>query len=74
MAKHSKLFFNKKNELLHITGLKPWGLEDLLTGKYDWSRENAAEFSLFLKPMMDFDPDRRATAADCLIHPWLNKK
>lgn len=70
---NSKLFFNKKNELRHITGLKPWCLEDVLTEKYDWSREDAEEFAAFLKPMLDFDPDHRATAAECLKHPWLNK-
>ncbi|KAJ8919670.1 hypothetical protein NQ315_006198 [Exocentrus adspersus] len=72
-GKHSKFFFNKKNELRHITGLKPWGLEDVLTEKYDWCRQDAEEFAAFLKPMLDFDPDRRATAAECLLHPWLNK-
>lgn len=69
---HSKLFFNKKNELRHITGLKPWGLEAVLTEKYEWSSKDAKEFADFLKPMLDFDPDRRATAAECLKHPWLN--
>ncbi|KAJ8973755.1 hypothetical protein NQ317_018343 [Molorchus minor] len=32
-GKNSKLFFNKKSELRHITGLKPWGMEDVLTRK-----------------------------------------
>ncbi|CAH2002751.1 unnamed protein product [Acanthoscelides obtectus] len=73
-GKNSKLFFNKKNELRHISGLKPWGLEEVLREKYDWSKEDAEEFAAFLKPMLDFDPDRRATAADCLKYPWLTKK
>lgn len=73
-GRNSKLIFNKKNELRHITGLKPWGLEDVLTEKYEWSREDAEEFAAFLKPMLDFDPNKRATAAECLGHPWLNKK
>lgn len=71
-GKNSKFFFNKKSELRHITGLKPWGLEEVLTEKYDWCRKDAEEFAAFLKPMLDFDPDRRATAAQCLQHPWLN--
>lgn len=69
---HGKLFFNKKNELRHITGLKPWGLEAVLTEKYEWSQKDAKEFADFLKPMLEYDPDKRATAAECLKHPWLN--
>ncbi|KAJ3651546.1 hypothetical protein Zmor_017579 [Zophobas morio] len=72
-GRNSKLIFNKKNELRHITGLKPWGLEDVLIEKYEWSRQDAEEFAAFLKPMLDFDPNKRATAAECLQHPWLNK-
>ncbi|KAF5280534.1 hypothetical protein FQR65_LT00285 [Abscondita terminalis] len=71
MGKNSKQFFNKKNELRHITGLKPWGLEAVLMEKYEWSRKDAKEFSEFLKPMLNFDPEKRATAAECLQHPWL---
>lgn len=73
-GKNSKLFFNKKNELRHITNLKPWCMEDVLMEKYDWSRQDAEEFAAFLKPMLDFDANKRATAADCLTHPWLNIK
>lgn len=71
-GKNSRLFFTKKSELRHITGLKPWCLEDVLAEKYEWSRKDAAEFAAFLKPMLDFDPNLRATAAQCLLHPWLN--
>jgi serine/threonine-protein kinase SRPK1 len=71
-GKHSRQFFNKKCELRHITELKPWGLFEVLTEKYDWSDTEAQEFTSFLLPMLDFDPNRRATAAECLKHPWLN--
>ncbi|PNF24957.1 Serine/threonine-protein kinase SRPK [Cryptotermes secundus] len=71
-GKHSRQFFSKKCELRHITGLKPWGLFEVLTEKYEWDHTEAAEFTSFLRPMLDFDPNRRATAADCLMHPWLN--
>lgn len=71
-GKYSWLVFNKKGELRNITGLKPWGLVDVLREKYEWSPKDAEEFADFLKPMLDYDPNRRATAAECLKHPWLN--
>lgn len=70
-GKQAKLFFNKKGELKHINTLKPWDLYDVLVEKYGWLPDDAQEFANFLRPMLDFDPNMRATAADCLRHPWL---
>ncbi|KAF6720786.1 SRSF protein kinase 1 [Oryzias melastigma] len=70
-GKYSKEFFTKKGDLRHITKLKPWGLFDVLVEKYEWSKEEAHSFSSFLGPMLDLVPERRATAAQCLSHPWL---
>ncbi|XP_061583682.1 SRSF protein kinase 1b isoform X2 [Cololabis saira] len=70
-GKYSKEFFTKKGDLRHITKLKPWGLFDVLMEKYEWSKEEANTFSSFLLPMLDLVPERRATAAQCLSHPWL---
>uniref|UniRef100_A0A8C8DUX2 non-specific serine/threonine protein kinase n=1 Tax=Oryzias sinensis TaxID=183150 RepID=A0A8C8DUX2_9TELE len=70
-GKYSKEFFTKKGDLRHITKLKPWGLFDVLVDKYEWSKEEAHSFSSFLVPMLDLVPERRATAAQCLSHPWL---
>ncbi|XP_017838423.1 SRSF protein kinase 3 isoform X2 [Drosophila busckii] len=63
--------FNRNGELRNITGLKPWGLMDVLMEKYEWAERDAEQFAEFLKPMLDFDPATRATAAECLQHPWL---
>ncbi|PSN51739.1 hypothetical protein C0J52_13455 [Blattella germanica] len=82
-GKYSREFFNKKGELRHrkprvsgelrhITKLKPWGLLEVLTEKYDWDRKEAEAFANFLTPMLAFDPEERATAQECLDHPWLN--
>lgn len=70
-GKQSRQFFNRKGELRHITGLKPWDLYDVLTEKYHWAQDEAKAFAAFLRPMLDFDPNRRATAAVCLEHEWL---
>jgi serine/threonine protein kinase len=71
-GKHSRHFFNWKCELWHIKKLKPTGLFGLLTEAYEWDQLQAQEFTAFLLPMLDYDPNRRATAAECLRHPWLN--
>lgn len=71
-GKYSRDFFNKKGELRHITKLKRWALHDVLMEKYEWPESEADAFASFLLPMMTFDPERRATAAQCLQHEWLN--
>ncbi|XP_018010808.1 SRSF protein kinase 3 isoform X5 [Hyalella azteca] len=71
-GKYSREFFDKKGELRHISKLRPWGLYEVLTEKYEWPDEEARAFADFLLPMLEFDPSKRATAAECLKHPWLN--
>uniref|UniRef100_A0A0A9ZEY4 non-specific serine/threonine protein kinase n=1 Tax=Lygus hesperus TaxID=30085 RepID=A0A0A9ZEY4_LYGHE len=70
-GKQSRQYFNKRGELRHISWLKPWDLYDVLTDKYNWLPQDAKEFAAFLRPMLEFDPNKRATAAECLQHPWL---
>ncbi|GAB0100737.1 SRSF protein kinase 1 [Sergentomyia squamirostris] len=67
----SQVIFNRKGELKHITGLKPWGLVAVLTEKYEFSYEDAYKFADFLLPMLEYDRDKRASAQQCLQHPWL---
>jgi len=67
----SKQWFLKSGKLKHITKLKPWSLARVLVDKYDWSDEEARLLSDFLVPMLHFDQDRRATALQCLNHPFL---
>ncbi|XP_007426611.2 SRSF protein kinase 1 [Python bivittatus] len=71
-GKYSKEFFTKKGDLKHITKLKPWGLFEVLVEKYEWSQDEAAAFTDFLLPMLELNPEKRATAAQCLRHPWLS--
>merc|ERR1712192_122795 len=52
---YSREFFNKRGELRHITKLKPWGLYEVLTEKYEWDPETAQGFTDWLMPMLAFD-------------------
>jgi len=70
-GKYSKEYFRKTGELRHITKLKPWPLYDVLTEKYEWDPKTAKEFSDWLIPMLAFEPSERATAMDCINHPFL---
>ncbi|KAK6174863.1 hypothetical protein SNE40_013430 [Patella caerulea] len=70
-GKYSREYFDKRGELRHITKLKPWSLYEVLMEKYEWDSEDAEAFSDFLIPMLEFDPNRRATAEESLKHPWL---
>uniref|UniRef100_A0A8C6I4A8 non-specific serine/threonine protein kinase n=1 Tax=Mus spicilegus TaxID=10103 RepID=A0A8C6I4A8_MUSSI len=72
LGKYSKEFFTRKGELRHITKLKPWSLFDVLVEKYGWPHEDAAQFTDFLIPMLEMVPEKRASAGECLRHPWLN--
>ncbi|CAF0721786.1 unnamed protein product [Brachionus calyciflorus] len=71
-GKFSKEFFNKKGELLHISNLRPWDIFSVLTQKYSWSSEDARNFADFLTPMLAYDTKKRATALECLNHPWIS--
>ncbi|XP_070794233.1 SRSF protein kinase 3 isoform X2 [Pituophis catenifer annectens] len=71
-GRYSREYFNRRGELRHIKNLKHWGLYEVLVEKYEWPLEQAAQFTDFLLPMMEYIPEDRATAAQCLEHPWLN--
>ncbi|XP_049893858.1 SRSF protein kinase 3-like isoform X2 [Epinephelus moara] len=71
-GRNSKRYFNRKGLLRHISKLKPWGLFEILLDKYEWPREEATQFSSFLLTMLELLPEKRATAAQCLKHPWIN--
>jgi len=71
-GKYSNDIFNRKGKLRNITDLKPWSLDRVLKEKYDWTDSQAKEFADFLTPMLAYDWTSRATAAECLKHPFLS--
>lgn len=71
-GRYSKDFFNRHGDLRHIRRLRYWPLDRVLVEKYDFSQHDAKELSDFLLPLLDFVPEKRPTASQCLLHPWLN--
>ncbi|XP_022958324.1 serine/threonine-protein kinase SRPK-like isoform X1 [Cucurbita moschata] len=71
-GRYSRDYFNKYGELRHIRQLRFWPLNKVLTEKYDFSEQDANDMADFLVPLLDFAPEKRPTAAQCLSHPWLS--
>lgn len=71
-GKYSHEIFDRRGKLRHIKNLKPWNLYRVLHEKYQWTEQHALEFSDFLMPMLTYDWKKRATARDCLTHPFLS--
>uniref|UniRef100_A0A3Q1GSB0 non-specific serine/threonine protein kinase n=1 Tax=Acanthochromis polyacanthus TaxID=80966 RepID=A0A3Q1GSB0_9TELE len=72
-GKYSADYFSRrgKSDLRRVGPLRLWSLYDVLVEKYHFLLEEASGFSDFLLGMLDYYPGRRATAAQCLRHPWL---
>jgi len=70
-GKYVRTFFNSKGELRNIQKLEYWPLECVLTEKYKMSKDQATTIQDFLTPMLRLDRKKRASAAECLKHPWL---
>ncbi|KAM1553918.1 hypothetical protein ACFX1Z_006730 [Malus domestica] len=71
-GKYSQDFFNRYGDLKHIRQLRFWPLNKVLTEKYAFSEQDANEMADFLVPILDFVPEKRPTAAQCLSHPWIS--
>ncbi|KAM7410856.1 hypothetical protein PAMA_021019 [Pampus argenteus] len=70
-GKYSAEYFSRRGDLQRVGPLRFWSLYDVLVEKYHFLLEEASGFSHFLLRMLDYHPERRATAAQCLRHPWL---
>ncbi|KAJ0083546.1 hypothetical protein Patl1_30530 [Pistacia atlantica] len=71
-GRYSRDFFNRHGDLRHIRRLRFWPLNKVLAEKYDFSEQDANDMADFLVPLLDFVPEKRPTAAQCLSHPWLS--
>uniref|UniRef100_UPI0037E938CD SRSF protein kinase 3 n=1 Tax=Semicossyphus pulcher TaxID=241346 RepID=UPI0037E938CD len=70
-GRYSAEYFSRRGDLRRVGPLRVWSLYDILVEKYHFLLEEASQFSDFLLRMLDYYPERRATAAQCLRHPWL---
>ncbi|KAE8696182.1 hypothetical protein F3Y22_tig00110676pilonHSYRG00183 [Hibiscus syriacus] len=57
---------------MRIRRLKLRPLDRFLVDKYKFPANDAREFAGFLCLLLDFAPEKRPTAQQCLQHPWLN--
>ena len=64
-------FFTKEGKLRRIKNRKFIGLKDILVKKYHFKEFEAQALTDFLLPMLEFYPERRASARELLRHPWL---
>ncbi|KAD7479144.1 hypothetical protein E3N88_02280 [Mikania micrantha] len=69
----SKDYFDRHGDLKRIRRLKHSSLSRLLIDKFKFIETDAREFAEFLNPILDFDPEKRPTAQQCLQHPWLQQ-
>ncbi|CAL0321959.1 unnamed protein product [Lupinus luteus] len=71
-GRYSREFFNRSGDLRHIRQLHFWPVNKVLMEKYDFSEQEANNMADFLVPLLDFVPEKRPTAAQCLSHPWFS--
>jgi len=71
IGKNYDQFFTPSGELQQIPSLIMISLHQLLTQKYLFTDEVATTISDFLIPMLIFHPEMRASATECLNHPWM---
>jgi serine/threonine protein kinase len=64
-------FFTKEGKLRRIKNRKFIGLKDILVKKYHFKEFEAQALTDFLLPMLEYYPERRASARELLRHPWL---
>lgn len=64
-------YFTRRNRLRNIPELRIWLLKDILIQKYRIVPAEAEGICEFVKGMLEFQPDLRHNAQQCLQHSWL---
>ncbi|KAK7312620.1 hypothetical protein VNO77_36607 [Canavalia gladiata] len=71
-GRYSREFFSRQGDLRHISKLRFWPMDKVLMEKYSFSEQDANDMVDFLVSILDFVPEKRPTAAQCLSHPWIS--
>ncbi|ESL08331.1 serine/arginine-rich protein specific kinase SRPK [Trypanosoma rangeli SC58] len=67
-GKYRSQFYNSRGALRNIKDLNFWYLDDVLHRKHKFTQKKAGEIAEFLLPMLEFDPQERATATEMLAN------
>ncbi|XP_026837763.1 SRSF protein kinase 2 [Drosophila erecta] len=67
---YSSNFFRSTGQLCHIPILKTRKLSTVLVNEHGWSHSDAKAFVAFLTPMLNTNPQLRASARKALGHPF----
>lgn len=70
-GRYARDLFNRNGDLRNLPFMREFPLHMLLIDKFDFVPEDAEEVAAFLVPMLEFDPQKRATASQCLRHQFL---
>lgn len=70
-GRYARDLFNRNGDLRNLPFMRDFPLHMLLIDKFDYAPEYAEEVASFLVPMLQFDPQKRATAHECLRHQFL---
>uniref|UniRef100_T1JGA5 non-specific serine/threonine protein kinase n=1 Tax=Strigamia maritima TaxID=126957 RepID=T1JGA5_STRMM len=69
-SENYSLYFSSDGRHKGFSDLTFYGIYNVLTDKYKWSKLDAWKFEDFLRPMLAIDPKCRSDARHCLRHSW----
>lgn len=66
-------FYNRRNRLKFNMRLENRSISTRLIKDHGFSMDDALEIEAFLSPMLEYNPEKRVTATQCLESSWLNQ-
>ncbi len=70
-GENSYKYFNRKGEMRRVHNIPKIPLKYVLMMKYHFKEKEAQALSDFIMPMLEYLPEKRASARELLNHPWL---